>query len=82
MYLISTDRSQKQRDIAARTAIANGGGPREEGEPFPRDGSTATILLVVRDKLFVANCGDSEGDRSEALILRMYLCKFVNAYMV
>lgn len=28
---------------------------------FPRDGSTATVLLLVGNKLFVANCGDSAG---------------------
>ncbi|CAN0280664.1 unnamed protein product [Pylaiella littoralis] len=53
--------AQKQRDISARTTTANGREGRREAEPFPRDGSTATILLLVGDKLFAANCGDSEG---------------------
>lgn len=29
---------------------------------FPVDGSTATVVLIVGTKLFVANCGDSAGD--------------------
>lgn len=30
---------------------------------FPYDGSTATVVLVVGNKVYVANCGDSAGKR-------------------
>lgn len=30
---------------------------------FPIDGSTATVVLIVGNTLFLANCGDSAGER-------------------
>lgn len=49
-------------DTARVTAMA--GGRRTDGVPFPRDGSTATVVLLVGNKLFAANCGDSTGELS------------------
>ena len=37
------------------------GGARYAEGSFPRDGSTATVLLLVGNTLFAANCGDSAG---------------------
>ncbi|CAM9673265.1 unnamed protein product [Scytosiphon promiscuus] len=54
--------AQKRRDNTARASINSGGRlPREEA-PFPKDGSTATVVLLVGDKMFSANCGDSAGE--------------------
>jgi len=51
---------KNQEENTARVA-AMAGGRRTEGVPFPRDGSTATVVLLVGNKLFAANCGDSAG---------------------
>lgn len=58
---------------ALKKRTDNHGGTTGKGEPtkkrvgfasasFPMDGSTATVLLRVGNKLFVANCGDSAGE--------------------
>lgn len=46
---------------------------------FPVDGSTATVVLIVGTKLFVANCGDSAGDR---LVLEFLLQRCVKSARV
>ncbi|CAN0282397.1 unnamed protein product [Ectocarpus fasciculatus] len=61
--------AQKHRQNNSRATIM-GGAQETSGAPsfpsggtpqFPRDGSTATVLLLVGNKLFAANCGDSAG---------------------
>ncbi|CAM9740598.1 unnamed protein product [Ascophyllum nodosum] len=49
-------RVQKDRKKRARKGL-----PVSTAPSFPRAGSTATVLLIVGNKVFVANCGDSAG---------------------
>lgn len=42
-------------------------GARYAPARFPRDGSTATVLLIVGNKLFAANCGDSAGEQRKLM---------------
>lgn len=51
---------QVARDRAEGRGTA--GGARYAEGSFPRDGSTATVLLLVGSTLFAANCGDSAGE--------------------
>lgn len=62
-----------QTAIKALKKRTGSGGTTSKGEPakkrvgfasasFPMDGSTATVLLRVGNKLFIANCGDSAGE--------------------
>ncbi|CBJ31169.1 conserved unknown protein [Ectocarpus siliculosus] len=61
--------AQKHRQNNLRPTIIGGaqetsGGasfPSGGASQFPRDGSTATVLLLVGKKLYAANCGDSAG---------------------
>ncbi|CAM9364343.1 unnamed protein product [Ectocarpus sp. 4 AP-2014] len=61
--------AQKHRQNNLRPTIIGGtqdtsGGasfPSGGSSQFPRDGSTATVLLLVGKKLYAANCGDSAG---------------------
>lgn len=39
---------------------------------FPIDGSTATVVLIVGDKLYLANCGDSAGKQIQASLSFSY----------
>lgn len=46
---------------AAASAVREAEEAKLAAASFPRDGSTATVLLLVGKKLFAANCGDSAG---------------------
>ena len=52
-------RVQKDRKKRARKGL-----PVSTAPSFPRAGSTATVLLIVGNKVFVANCGDSAGEET------------------
>eukprot|EP00752_Nemacystus_decipiens_P004214 g3851.t1 len=51
--------AQRHHENTSRANSTGGKGTEEVS--FPRDGSTATVLLLVGNKLFTANCGDSSG---------------------
>eukprot|EP00903_Cladosiphon_okamuranus_P019579 g18007.t1 len=58
-YQIYSILAERHRDNTNHKTGGNGTGTEEV--TFPRDGSTATVLLLVGNKMFVANCGDSSG---------------------